>query len=694
MINKLEKQRRGNSINPIGSHHKTLFVFSLILLTIFSMNLSSALLIDDLVTYWKLDQLSGTLVDNISNINLTGVGSPLFGEPGIIETAIGINSPLQGFQNTSNSNLDVINFGTTQNFSFNLWVNFTAVSSGFPLIFDSNSLNDPRWAIFGGSGDTKISWRTTTTGVGVTLITNENLSINEYHMITGIRNNSGQDFFLFIDGVLNQSLTGQTPQDASSGNISLGNPFASRTLNSSIDEFGIWNRSLTSQEIDQLFNGGSGTTYPNFEENNITIILINPEDNSLISEDVTFNASLQPAENRNLTNATFTIWYANNGSIHTLETNTLSGQDLVTTSITVTNLSLADYFWNVIGCTENITGQDVSCSYAQNNFTFTWLPFSIDNEIFNTQVLETSRQDFLINITTLPTILSLSAILNYNGTRFTATTSCNSGLCQIETAIDIPLVSSGEFENKSFLWEITLFDGISSFTTNTTANEQNVSRIHYEQCNATFTEQSLNFTAFDEANLSSIDPFLFNGDFFFWIGTGTVQRNNSISESSVSSLQMCISPTDSEFFLDATIEYNEATGTNYTQRNYFFQNDTVNNQSQDIELGLLLAEDSTSFILKVQDRDILPVSDAVIFTQRFYPGEGIFRTVQVSQTSDDGSTIGFFTTETVEYRFIIRQEGRTVNMIVGLIDLCPSHPKNKAIIINNVTEPSNIKPWP
>ena len=153
---------------------------------------------------------------------------------------------------------------------------------------------------------------------------------------------------------------------------------------------------------------------------------------------------------------------------------------------------------------------------------------------------------------------------------------------------------------------------------------------------------------------------MFDGSFNFWLGTGTVKRNNSISESSISSLQLCLSPTTETLFLDGTIEYDEASGTNYTTRNYFFQTDEINNVSQDIRLGLLLSEDSTSFILKVQDRDILPVSDVLIFTQRFYPGEGIFKTVQVSQTADNGATVGFFETETVEYRFILKQNGTTV----------------------------------
>ncbi len=63
--------------------------------------------------------------------------------------------------------------------------------------------------------------------------------------------------------------------------------------------------------------------------------------------------------------------------------------------------------------------------------------------------------------------------------------------------------------------------------------------------------------------------------------------------------------------------------------------------------------DSTTFILQVQDKNLIAVDDALIFIQKFYPGDGIFRTVQIAKTDDNGKTVGFFEVDTVLYRFII-----------------------------------------
>ncbi len=295
-----------------------------------------------------------------------------------------------------------------------------------------------------------------------------------------------------------------------------------------------------------------------------------------------------------------------------------------------------------------------------SEFTEWFYTFFEASVTFNDTAFETSTQFFILNMTTLSDILTVDAILNYNGTRFTTTSECVTGSCSISTSIDIPLVTSGENENKSFFWEITGFNATSSFSVNSSVRQQNVTRIHLEQCNATFTNQTLNFTAFDEITLASVDPFSFNADFEFWLGSGTIIRNISFAEPTISSFQLCILPADVTYNINGVVEYDEAVGTNYTIRNYYFQNDQIDSNSQDIGLGLLLADQSTTFILKVQDADILPLANVLIFTERFYAGTGEFLVVQVAKTDDNGKSVGFFEAETGDYRFIIKQNGVTL----------------------------------
>lgn len=288
-----------------------------------------------------------------------------------------------------------------------------------------------------------------------------------------------------------------------------------------------------------------------------------------------------------------------------------------------------------------------------NNFGF------VQNSVtFNNNTFETKDETFSVNISVdSSVILDVSAILNYNGTRFTAETICSGNTCLIETTIDIPLLNNGGNELRDWLFELSLFSESNTTNANTTTSTQNVSSVFLEFCNATFTTQALNFTAFNEQTLELIEPFTFSADFEFWLGTGSVLKNKSFQNSSTDSVQLCIQPATETYEINAVVEYDEASGSSFTTRNYYFQNDFISNVSQDIGLGLLFTNQSTSFILRVQDPDILPLSEALVFTERFYAGTGEFRVVQVAKTDDNGKSVGFFEVETADYRFIIKKDG-------------------------------------
>lgn len=295
-----------------------------------------------------------------------------------------------------------------------------------------------------------------------------------------------------------------------------------------------------------------------------------------------------------------------------------------------------------------------------SDFTSWGYNFLEEGATWNTTTFETSSETFELNMSTVVNILSISAILHYNGTQDVSTASCDSGSCVLSNTIDIPLVNDAvEYENKSFLWEIDIFNGTNAINFNTSSRQQNVSKIHLEECDGTFTDVALNFSVWDEQTLLRINPYSFNGTFNSWLGSGSIFRNNSFTNSS-DEFVLCISP-DEVFKIDAIIDYDEQAGfTNYTSRFYYFDNEPIKTDNTNISMYLLNGTSSTSFILKVQDDSLLPVDDALIEIHRYYPGEGIFRVVQISQTDDNGKSIGFFETEIVDYKFIIKKDGVTL----------------------------------
>ncbi len=414
----------------------------------------------------------------------------------------------------------------------------------------------------------------------------------------------------------------------------------------------IISRFISAEPTYSAFGGEESTSTP--MEVNVT--LNTPTDNSNTqSTSVLFNGTFI-VTNGNFTNTTIFVWRSDGTE---LATNfTLINGTINSTKLAINNLSVGTGFqWNYFACARNVTSS--ICKFAISNFTLDVVPFTEVATSFNRDIDETSRQSFTLDITTLPSILTVSSKLNYNNTKHNADTTCTSGSCIISTDIDIPLVSSGESENKSFFWEIAVFDGTSSFNFNSTTNQQNVSRIHLEECNATWPTETLNFTTYDEQNLSKLNPFQFDGFFDYWLGFGTVKRNKSFSKN-VTEMTLCLDPNVT-ISTDAIINYDEVgNGTLYTNRFYYFDNHSINNVSQEIKMYLLKSASSTSFILKVQDENLLPVVDAIIEIHRFYPGEGVFKIVQIAKTDDNGKSIGFFETETVDYKFIIKKLGVTL----------------------------------
>lgn len=328
---------------------------------------------------------------------------------------------------------------------------------------------------------------------------------------------------------------------------------------------------------------------------------------------------------------------------------------------TETNLPLGTYFWNVEGFYED-DESNINSTMAGSNFTFEIQPFKVISESFNPFAFETSRQEFRANITTIPAILATTASLVYNGQSFFVETNCVTGECELVANIDIPLVVSGTSQNKTFFWNLILFDGANSFEFNTTQNEQNVSRIFLESCGGNATIQAINFTAWDEQNLTRINPFNFRATFQSWLGNGDVKRISTFDNTNIAERTVCINPSNHTFFADADIEYDITNQTlaAYNTRNYYLRNATVTNQSSDIFLYLLNASSSTTFILAVQNENQQPVPGALIHIQRYYPGTNQFRTVQIAKTGDSGESVGFYQTETVDYKHLIIKEGQVL----------------------------------
>jgi len=203
------------------------------------------------INYWRLDESSGNAVDAVGGNTLTNSGVS-YGTGKINNGAV-----------YNNTNIVLTGsgpaFGTAG--SISLWEKITTGDDG-GYFFDASSAN--RYYMFygnDGSGGCSLN------GAGGPTISAGAFVFNQYnHVVLTWDNSLGSNkIALYINGTLygnsNNAISASTPT-----NFYIGNRFSNTgtpdDMQGTLDEIGVWNRALSSTEVTDLYNGGSGISYP------------------------------------------------------------------------------------------------------------------------------------------------------------------------------------------------------------------------------------------------------------------------------------------------------------------------------------------------------------------------------------------------------------------------------------------------
>ena len=205
---------------------------------------------DGLIAYWNLNETSGNRADSLGTYTLTNNGSV-----GSASGLIGNAANFTGGQNLTNT---AITFGST--YTISCWIYIA--SGGGPFG------NSCAWGI-GASATPQIALTIFNTGTFAAKMyimgTNGTISIQLPY------NTWNHCVFTYSDpyGILyvNNSQIDVTPINkagAETSGIFIGSFVANIQYMTSgrLDEFGAWNRVLSSVEISSLYNSGVGKTYP------------------------------------------------------------------------------------------------------------------------------------------------------------------------------------------------------------------------------------------------------------------------------------------------------------------------------------------------------------------------------------------------------------------------------------------------
>jgi hypothetical protein len=217
----------------------------------------------NLVSYWKLDETSGS-----------SAADAVGGNSGTLKsnTSFTTNGKINGGVTLTTSNPNGIDVGTPASLdltqyplSISAWIKTTAVS---PIFVSSTHTASTyyRYDLSLGrnvNGKPDITY-VNSSGTEYTLNGPNTVNDGAWHHIVGTISATGA-MKLYVDGSLVASGLTATGTLLTGKKFTLGDNWpldGSSSLNGTLDEVGVWSRELTATEVTTLYNGGAGLQYP------------------------------------------------------------------------------------------------------------------------------------------------------------------------------------------------------------------------------------------------------------------------------------------------------------------------------------------------------------------------------------------------------------------------------------------------
>ena len=215
----------------------------------------------ELLSYWKLDESSGTFVDSKGVTDLSVNNNVSYSETGIINSAAGYHETTSYSRGEGGALFDA------SAVSVSFWIKSVGTHTSSRMIFDARGGTTGGFAIYAdpdGGGVDFAAWNGSSLQVGGSAI---DISTGNWEHIvithTGIDESDNTTFY--HNGVFQNTASTPGPVHAATGEqiASMGNynNFTGFHAEANIDEFGIWGGVLTNADASALYNEGNGLPY-------------------------------------------------------------------------------------------------------------------------------------------------------------------------------------------------------------------------------------------------------------------------------------------------------------------------------------------------------------------------------------------------------------------------------------------------
>lgn len=589
----------------------------------------------DLLAYFKLDELSG---DEVADVRGLHNGTRYNMEDIDWKSAV-INNGLN-FNGSGGGHGEYVNFTDIGDKTYNLticgWMNSTNVAGEDLFIKGSNAAGH---SFSFGLSATKLRLNVWASVDDTNLFGNQVINDGLFHHVCMVKNDTTT--MIYVNGSQDGKLANAGSIDSSAGaNFTIGRYFEGTTyFNGTVDEVGMWNRSLTDTEINSLWNNGFGLQYNRTISTNLNY----PADDHDSIGLVTVNCSVDSA----YLVANITLQHNATGTWHNNQTNSTinpvtneSTFVLVMPSYTVT--------WDCFAC-----DVDGTCDSAGENRTINKVKFAEINQDYQSDTLEGTTESF--NLTgEYDTDFSIYSNLYYNGSWYTGTSSASGNNISFSASLSVPQVTA--HSNMTFFWNVTLVNATNTYSYNSSALNQTVYNFALDDCSAN-TVLLYNFTLNEEELATAINGVDLNSSmeielYLSSFGTTNKFANFSQNYTHINPATVCSSTNfkNSTYRADYVIKFE---ADNHIEEFYYMDNETLTNSSlpRQVQLYDLNTTDSTSFLTTFKDSSYVLIEDAVISVLRKYVADGIFREVERVKTNNYGEAILHLVEEDVVYKF-------------------------------------------
>lgn len=216
-------------------------------------------LTDSLISYWKLDEASGTRSDSVGSNHLTDTNTVTQAAGKLGNAAQFVSANSEYLSIASNASLQV---GGLIDWTFAGW--FQIASSGLFAIAGKDAVGTPEWSMYGRSSTNRWEARAWN-GVGFQVAAKDvAIALNTWYWLCVQYTTSTRTLTLDVNNSGTPGsvvLTGDIPNGADGfwvGKTLSGFSY----LDGLADGLGLWKRKLTDPEQAQVYNGGAGLDYP------------------------------------------------------------------------------------------------------------------------------------------------------------------------------------------------------------------------------------------------------------------------------------------------------------------------------------------------------------------------------------------------------------------------------------------------